>query len=100
MECMNNARQIGLAFMMYNMDENGYFPYFHDGTEVSMWIRYGGENGSTFEALRALPPIKRPVNSYVGEDRRIFRCPSEKKISCDWPNWPWMHMGTSYAANL
>ncbi|MCM8785968.1 MAG: prepilin-type N-terminal cleavage/methylation domain-containing protein [Candidatus Omnitrophica bacterium] len=58
--CMNNLKQIGLAFHMYLQDYDGWFPYHQYSGATNRWY----EN----------------VSKYT-KNQNIFRCPSDKNFS-------------------
>jgi prepilin-type N-terminal cleavage/methylation domain-containing protein len=93
--CMNNLKQIGIAFHMYADDNNGSFPV-HEG--------YAALGGRPATNLFAGTPVyfgatetNRPLNSYVGNNQQTFKCPSDKgdhsvpNLSSCWEGW-----GNSY----
>jgi prepilin-type N-terminal cleavage/methylation domain-containing protein/prepilin-type processing-associated H-X9-DG protein len=67
-KCLNNEKQIGLAFLMYMNDNNDSFPVVKD------WIGSGGTNG-TFNFYIAA--TNRPLNRYA-QALQTFRCPNDK----------------------
>jgi prepilin-type N-terminal cleavage/methylation domain-containing protein len=77
-QCVNNQRQIGLAFRMYCYDALDRMP-LHDG-----WAAVGGQrptnavtSGNAFDYGGAEWPTNRPLNKYVGNDQ-VFRCPADR----------------------
>lgn len=93
--CMNNLRQIGVGFHMYNDDFDGYFPV-HDG-----FAALGGEARTNIPAGVAtdfgVKETYRPMNAYVGNNSHVFECPSDKgdslysSVKSCWEAW-----GNSY----
>jgi prepilin-type N-terminal cleavage/methylation domain-containing protein/prepilin-type processing-associated H-X9-DG protein len=67
-KCLNNQKQIGLAYHMYTDDHNDSYPAHND------WASVGGTNG-TYDVFVAA--TNRPLNKYLGA-MEIFRCPSDK----------------------
>src|ERR1043165_9073808 len=74
--CMNNLRQIGVAFQMYTDDYSGNYPV-HEG--------YACVGGRPTNNVPAATPAyfgasetNRPLNSYVANNYEVFRCPSDK----------------------
>jgi type II secretory pathway pseudopilin PulG len=93
--CMNNLKQVGIAFHMYNDDHNGSFPV-HEG-----YAPLGGQvPTNTYAGTPAYFGAKetfRPLNSYAGNNAEVFRCPSDKgDVSV--PDAPtcWEGWGNSY----
>jgi prepilin-type processing-associated H-X9-DG protein/prepilin-type N-terminal cleavage/methylation domain-containing protein len=94
--CLNNARQIAYAFLVYVGDENGKYPSFYDlpRSEDAPNIR------SHFWDHKLL--------SYVSENQKVFLCPANKAVgrkgqsnwSCYdgsgllWPNQSYGYNGT------
>jgi prepilin-type N-terminal cleavage/methylation domain-containing protein len=130
--CLSNLRQIGAAWVLY-MGDYENFPV-GESDDYASQARYGwggvhwygtGEDGSGQEPVGWLP-ADRPVNEYLGEDRRsegfarIFRCPNDDGVVYhNFPDIPvpWSEfgvtgrsgegdrtvygqLGTSYAANI
>jgi len=67
-KCMNNQKQIGLAYLMYADENNESFPQQQD------WHASGGTNG-TYSVFVAA--TNRPLNKY-NKAYEIFRCPNDK----------------------
>jgi len=85
--CLNNQKQIGLAFMMYASDSNEFFPVHPD------WGSAGGNDGTYYQFVAA---TNRPLNPYAN-NLEVFHCPADKgdfltgiKRTC------YMDYGTSY----
>jgi type II secretory pathway pseudopilin PulG len=78
-KCMNNEKQIGLAFMMYADENNDSYPQ-HYG-----WLAYGGregtykgQSGSLLFAMGVTQEEKnRPLNKYI-LSMETFSCPGDK----------------------
>lgn len=67
-QCLNNQKQIGLAYFMYAGDYNDSFPRHPD------WASVGGQDGTFFTFVAA---TNRPLNKYV-HDVQTFACPADK----------------------
>lgn len=71
--CINNHKQLGLAYNMYS-DDNDELAVFHD------WYHdYAGANGDHNWAS-SYTPDKRPLNSYLDDKEgisEIAKCPSD-----------------------
>ncbi len=74
--CVNNLKQIGLAFTMYTDDNNGFYPV-HEG--------YAALGGMALTNRLAGTPVyfgatetSRPLNQYTANNLQTFRCPSDK----------------------
>jgi prepilin-type N-terminal cleavage/methylation domain-containing protein len=66
--CLNNQKQIGLAFMMYATDSNEFFPVHPD------WGSSGGNDGTYYQFVAA---NNRPLNPYAN-NLEVFHCPADK----------------------
>jgi len=81
-DCLNNLKQLGMAFVMYGNDNRGYFPYYTDGPAGAGkegWIYYGkfvsGSNVNlTFDVSRGL------IYDYV-RIRKLYKCKDDKTKS-------------------
>lgn len=69
--CMNNLRQIGLAFVGYAHDNDDRFPFHSDGF-FTQWFH--------------------PLNDYYLNNREIFHCPAKRA-------WQYSANGISYGYN-
>ncbi len=96
-QCVNNQRQIGLAYRMYSDDANDRMPA-HDG-----WAAVGGQrptnavtSGFASDYGGSEWPTNRPLNKYVGNEQ-VFRCPGDRGDALNpsaktcWDGW-----GNSY----
>ena len=69
-KCLNNLRQIGMAFVMYNNENKGWYPFHADGNAkyAEDWIHW--------QQIRNIKDSA--VYRYLGTaDPSIFRCPSD-----------------------
>jgi prepilin-type N-terminal cleavage/methylation domain-containing protein len=95
--CVNNQRQIGMAFRMYSDDANDNYP-LHDG-----WAAVGGQrptnaytSGFAADYGGREWETNRPLNRYVG-NVQTFHCPADKGdainpgVNSCWDAW-----GNSY----
>jgi prepilin-type N-terminal cleavage/methylation domain-containing protein len=67
-KCLNNQKQIGLAFMMYANDSNESYPVHPD------WASAGGTNGIYYVFVAS---TNRPLNPYAG-NVELWHCPADK----------------------
>jgi prepilin-type N-terminal cleavage/methylation domain-containing protein len=81
--CMNNHRQLMLAWRMYAEDNDEKLPYAYGSTPKSMpfaWITgildYNGANRSNWDVEQDIK--KSPLWRYCGNSAGIFKCPSDK----------------------
>jgi len=85
-QCLNNQKQIGLAYFMYAGDNNDSFPRHPD------WASVGGQNGIFFTFVAA---TNRPLNQYL-HNLQIFDCPADKGDSDTGANSCFGVYGNSY----
>lgn len=71
--CVNNQRQLGIAFTMYADDNSSYFPSYRE------WAAWGGVvgTGNPFMHGWNVPEANRPLNKYVPAGG-TYRCPGDK----------------------
>jgi prepilin-type N-terminal cleavage/methylation domain-containing protein len=67
-QCLNNQKQIGLAYVMYAGDYKDSFPRHPD------WASVGGQDGTFFTFVAA---TNRPLNQYL-HNLQTFECPADK----------------------
>jgi prepilin-type N-terminal cleavage/methylation domain-containing protein/prepilin-type processing-associated H-X9-DG protein len=67
-KCLNNERQIALAYRLYVDDNNDYYPRQKD------WASGGGTNG-TYDVFVAA--TNRPLNKYTS-NYELWHCPNDK----------------------
>src|SRR6266511_1166375 len=86
-ECMNNHRQLVLAWKMYNDDNNGQLlyaspsPYFGDTSkDPYTWVLglmdFDPNNPSNWDVEKDIK--KSPLWPYCGKSVRIWKCPADK----------------------
>jgi len=96
-KCINNQRQIGIAFRLYADDNSDKYP-IHDG-----WASVGGDrptppniSGNAAYYGGDVWPTNRPLNQYA-VNVNVFHCPSDKgdslnpQVKTCWEGW-----GNSY----
>ena len=84
--CMNNLKQLGIAFAMYVNDYDEWYPRRHMGRCPSNW--------DLFWMGCYCPSHKRHPNglyAYI-KNEKIWKCPSDR-------SWSWYRWGLSYALN-
>ena len=71
-QCINNTKQIGLAFKVYIGDYDDMYPLH------TSWNDWGGKAGTSAppNPQATFPESSRVLNRYVG-DAKTFRCPSD-----------------------
>ena len=113
--CLNNTRQMGIAFKLYIDDNKGKFP-FDDGKPGDYWRGYasngdlefaygGGDSTVTGPGTGIVvpPATNRLLYSYIRKSD-VFHCPADvgEKLSFSGGNWlpsNFQAMGTSYRYN-
>jgi len=85
-QCLNNTKQLGLAWRMYSDDSNDRVPYAYASTAAaasSAWIR----GGSTYNLDTSgdqknwdieLTVTQSPLWPYCGKNPTIFQCPGDQ----------------------
>ena len=68
-QCLNNQKQIGLAYALYAADYQETYPRHPD------WASVGGQNGEFWFFVAV---TNRPLNQYVNNNLKIFSCPADK----------------------
>jgi prepilin-type N-terminal cleavage/methylation domain-containing protein len=83
-QCMNNHRQLALAWLMYTDDNDGRFPYaspdsvdvFDPFAWMSGFLDFSPTNRSNWDVTKDIE--QSPLWSYCGKSLGIFRCPGDK----------------------
>jgi len=96
-KCVNNQRQIGVAYKLYSDDASDKYPV-HDG-----WAGEGGArpaipftSGNAADYGAAEWETNRPLNRYVG-NTEVFHCPADKGDALNpTPKSCWEGWGNSY----
>ncbi|HWD91384.1 MAG TPA: prepilin-type N-terminal cleavage/methylation domain-containing protein [Verrucomicrobiae bacterium] len=93
--CLNNLRQVGMAFQMYTEDFDGNYPV-QEG-----YAPLGGQTPTnTYTGIPTYfgaNETNRPLNAYAGRNSEVFHCPSDKgddtvpAVPSCWDGW-----GNSY----
>jgi len=92
-QCLNNQRQISIAFFLYADDNRESYPMTWG------WNAHGGSNGVVNDWHGGTtPPEQRPLNAYT-RFMEVFRCPADRGDS----HYPqqrscWAAFGNSYRA--
>src|SRR5271154_1565476 len=79
--CINNIRQQGIALTLYADDNSDYYPAW------IKWVAYGGQTSTlkpgdsgysaVFPNGGQVNQTNRPLNQYVGNSLKVFRCPAD-----------------------
>lgn len=97
--CVNNLRQIGMAFNMWTDDLGGRFPKNAEIAAFNIDTHYyGGKTGTSDEW--PAPAEQRPLNKYVDNNYEVFKCPSDRGSDLsDWNGSDYDAVGNSYPWN-
>ncbi|HEY5914813.1 MAG TPA: H-X9-DG-CTERM domain-containing protein, partial [Verrucomicrobiae bacterium] len=89
-QCLNNYRQLGMAWRMYGEDNNGRLAYNHDGGNVGKapgsenwaggWMDFSSSSDNTNTAL-LINHERYPYSAFFGSylaSYRPFKCPADK----------------------
>ncbi len=102
--CLNNHRQIGIAFQLYRDDYETKFPPIGPSLTSSFWsFQFGGGDPGLPAATDSFQPVwatNRPLWSYT-KSRELFRCPADRGAATthySFPSW-FEAVGTSYKYN-
>ncbi len=89
-QCLNNEKQIGLAFVFFADDNQDVYP------STSNWDNFGGTVGKSDQFGGFTGGTNRPLNRYA-VNVNLFHCPSDKGDSLV-PQFrtAWEMSGTSY----
>jgi prepilin-type N-terminal cleavage/methylation domain-containing protein/prepilin-type processing-associated H-X9-DG protein len=87
--CGSNLRQIAIALQTYLIDEHGvtFWRGYNLNLDGMDWYVYGGresENLNLGQQDLFNRVVPRPLNRYVGDTVRIFRCPNDD--AAPWTN--------------
>ncbi len=78
--CMNNHRQLLLAWRMYVEDSNEVLPFVKHGPWewVGGWLDYSGNNNENWDVNANI--TKSIIWKYCGKNASIFKCPSDRSV--------------------
>jgi prepilin-type N-terminal cleavage/methylation domain-containing protein/prepilin-type processing-associated H-X9-DG protein len=106
--CLNNQKQLGIAWVLYSHDNNDRLPYNFGITEIKDLLAQGlNINWSSSLMNWELNPentnivlnTKAALGSYVAENARVFKCPSDKVLSAEQKEAGWSERSRSYSMN-
>jgi len=87
-QCVNNQKQLGIAFVLYTQDNNDYYPAY------TQWATWGGDTGDGTSGWHGGGEswTNRPLNRYTGNSLKTYACPADRgdsyrlkafpKVSC------------------
>jgi prepilin-type N-terminal cleavage/methylation domain-containing protein/prepilin-type processing-associated H-X9-DG protein len=105
-QCMNNNKQLGLAWMMYAGDNNDNLAINSDksaawnGTQswVSGWLTWGLDRDNT-NIIRLIDDRFSSMGSYTARAPKIYWCPTDKYLSAPQRAAGWANRVRSVAMN-
>jgi len=76
--CLNNLRQLSMAFEMYSQDHRGFLPWYWNGGggngRTGGWVYYTNFTGSSYANFDV---SRGTVFNYLSDDVDVFRCLSD-----------------------
>jgi prepilin-type N-terminal cleavage/methylation domain-containing protein/prepilin-type processing-associated H-X9-DG protein len=101
--CMNNTKQLNIAWLMYGGEQNGYLPYNLSGssaaTNLNNWaagvLDWNLNPDNTNTALLT----EAALGSLLGKSTAVYRCPSDTALSDIQRNAGWQGRARSYSMN-
>src|SRR5262245_46530737 len=78
-QCMNNTRQVMLAYLMYATDYNDRVINAADWTGGS-WLTWGLDTDNT-NLVKILDDKQAPLAKYFGKTKNVYKCPSDRYVS-------------------
>jgi prepilin-type N-terminal cleavage/methylation domain-containing protein/prepilin-type processing-associated H-X9-DG protein len=106
--CLNNLRQLNLAWTLYSHDQDDRLPYNLGATEILQMIeRDEGYNWANSVLNWELDPhntnvllnTQASLGSYLGENARVFKCPSDRVVSAIQRKAGWSERSRSFSMN-
>jgi prepilin-type N-terminal cleavage/methylation domain-containing protein len=87
-QCMNNMRQLALAWRMYADDDNGVFAVNHNGSGagdttpswVTGWLNYNSSPADT-NLDYLVNPQYALLASYLGKAPGVYKCPADQSCA-------------------
>ncbi len=89
-QCLNNLRQLGIAWTMYSDDYQGVLVYNHDGLNAGKdaadaswaggWLDFGTSSDNTNFVL-LINHVRYPYSAFLGpylKTASVFKCPADK----------------------
>jgi prepilin-type N-terminal cleavage/methylation domain-containing protein/prepilin-type processing-associated H-X9-DG protein len=81
--CMNNHRQLLLAWQMYSDDHNGRLPFVKHGPSawIDGWLDYDGNNRSNWDVTADIE--RSPLWNHYVSTHAVFKCPGDRSFVTD-----------------
>jgi len=99
--CVNNLKQLGVAFILYTENYDGFYPYDGDGSSNGFdhEQKFGGQTGAWPDYGIPYTTERRLLNPFVNFAVNVFRCPSDRGYVGSVLDNTFVQLGTSYAWN-
>ncbi len=95
--CMNNTRQLGLAYQMYSLDNDD--KVVSSTTWIgSGWLDWALTDVNTNLDL-LLNPTKAPLAKYIANNKNVYKCPADHFLSSAQSHAGWKERVRSVAMN-
>ena len=113
--CMNNTKQLMLAWQMYNGDNNDRIVMSYHGVQarggaiaadptaapwVVGWLDWDGGNTDNTNILFLTDDKYSKVARYLGKNKNIFHCPADIYVSASQKNRGWSERVRSVSGNI
>ncbi|HHY86366.1 MAG TPA: type II secretion system protein [Verrucomicrobia bacterium] len=100
--CLNNTRQLALAWITYADDQNGVLPYNLVKGDANMHLNWADNvEDWTLNAdnTNHVKMMAAGIGRYTGKSAAVYRCPSDRALSAAQRNAGWRHRVRSYSMN-
>jgi len=113
--CMNNTKQLMLAWQMYQLDNNDYIIQSYHGGDarggtagldpkkapwVSGWLNWQAADTDNTNTLFLTDDRYAHIAKYLGQNKNIFLCPADKYIAESQRKKGWTHRVRSLSGNI
>jgi prepilin-type N-terminal cleavage/methylation domain-containing protein/prepilin-type processing-associated H-X9-DG protein len=113
--CMNNTKQLMLAWQMYNVDNNDHIVMSFHGVQarggaiaadknaapwVVGWLDWDVGNSDNTNTLFLTDDKFARLGKYVGKNKNIFRCPADNYLSPVQRSRGWTERARSLSGNI
>lgn len=104
LSCLNNTRQLAVAWLLYADDHEGFLPYNLGMSESSFrtnlnWVNNVMTWDLNSDNTNIATLLDASLGSYVSGETRIYHCPSDRVLSPIQSAAGWDHRIRSYSMN-